>query len=55
MKTKRNAAISLVILAVVMCAPAWARQQDQASEKTQAAPKSTPEMDRLKFYLGEWN
>jgi hypothetical protein len=55
MKTKRNAAISLAIVPVVLFAFTWAKCQNQANEKAQAAPKPTPEMDRPKFYLGEWD
>jgi len=55
MKTKRTALVVTGITAVMICSAGWARQQEKSSDNHAAVSKSTPEMDRLKFYLGEWD
>jgi hypothetical protein len=49
------AALAGAILLVGL--PAWAKWQAKTADKpaAQTAAKSFPEMDRLKFYLGEWD
>jgi hypothetical protein len=42
---------------LLVCIPASAKWQEKTTDKpaAQTAAKSSPEMDRLKFYLGEWD
>jgi hypothetical protein len=50
-----TAAISFVL---VLSVPLWAALQEKTAEKpasAQAAKPGAAEMDRLKFYLGEWD
>lgn len=55
MKTKSKIAPAAATLAVMACIVGWARPQEKSADNSSPALKSTPEMDRLKFYLGEWN
>jgi hypothetical protein len=55
LKTQMIAAISVVLL---LCVPLEAALQEKTAEKPAAAPQAKPgaaEMERLKFYLGEWD
>lgn len=50
----------MVSMALVLCNPLWAGLQEKTAEKpaAAAAPQAKPgaaEMERLKFYLGEWD
>jgi hypothetical protein len=51
--------IGTISMAVVLCIPLWAGLQEKMAEKPAApAPQAKPgagEMERLKFYLGEWD
>jgi hypothetical protein len=40
-------------MTIALCATAWSARQQKNTEAPQPAAKSAPEMDRLKFYLGE--
>jgi hypothetical protein len=57
MRVHRKTAVATVILTmtIALCATAWSARQQKNTEAPQPAPKSAPEMDRLKFYLGEWD
>ena len=55
MDVKRNAVMTAGILAVVVSATGWGKRQQQRDEKTPSEAKSLPEMERLKFYRGEWD
>jgi hypothetical protein len=52
--------ILTISIVLVLCVPLWAERQEKTAEKPTAAsvaPALKPgaaEMDRLKFYLGEW-
>jgi hypothetical protein len=55
MLTVRTATISI---AIVLTVPLWAALQEKTAEKPAIAPAEKPgaaEMERLKFYLGEWD
>ena len=58
---KKNWKIALVTIALpltmVICATAWSTHQQKTEAKAapESASKPTPEMDRLKFYLGDWD
>jgi hypothetical protein len=53
--------IAAMVAAIVLSVPLWAALQEKTGEKpaaTPAAPAAKPgaaEMERLKFYLGEWD
>jgi hypothetical protein len=52
--------IATIAIAMVLSVPLWAALQEKTGEKpaTPAAPVAKPgaaEMERLKFYLGEWD
>ena len=42
-------------LAILTCANAWSARQQKSADAPEPESKSAPEMDRLKFYLGEWD
>jgi hypothetical protein len=44
-------------LTMALCATAWSAHQQKSEAKAapESASKATSEMDRLKFYLGEWD
>jgi hypothetical protein len=42
-------------LTTLSCATAWSARQQKSADVPESASKSAPEMDRLKFYLGEWD
>jgi hypothetical protein len=49
--------VATVFIAVLLSLPLWAKLQEKTTEKV-AAPAAKPgmaEMERLKFYLGEWD
>src|SRR2546427_8546141 len=60
MKNMRRVRIATISIVLVLCVPLWAERQEKTAEKPAAAsvaPAVKPgaaEMDRLKFYLGEW-
>ena len=60
MKNMRRVRIATISIVLVLCVPLWAGRQEKTVEKPAAAsvaPAVKPgaeEMDRLKFYLGEW-
>jgi hypothetical protein len=45
------------VLAFSVAATTLAKRQDNSAKQSKSAesPKAAPEMDRLKFYLGEWD
>jgi hypothetical protein len=52
--------IAMILIAIVLCLPLWAALQEKTAEKpaapaAQAAKPGAAEMERLKFYLGEWD
>jgi hypothetical protein len=52
--------IATILIAIVLCLPLWAALQEKTAEKpasaaAQAAKPGAAEMERLKFYLGEWD
>jgi Protein of unknown function (DUF1579) len=61
MKNMRRVRIATISIVLVLCVPLWAERQEKTAEKQAAAsvaPAGKPgaaEMDRLKFYLGEWD
>jgi hypothetical protein len=63
MENKNGLAMIAALAAVLLCATlllcgtAGAKWQDKASKQAtaQAAPHSAPEMEKLKFYVGEWD
>ena len=61
MKNMRRVRIATISIVLVLCVPLWAERQEKTVEKPAAAsvpPAVKPgaaEMDRLKFYLGEWD
>jgi hypothetical protein len=40
---------------MMLGATAWSARQQKSDEKSAPVSKPAPEMDRLKFYLGEWD
>jgi hypothetical protein len=48
-------AASALTLTIAICANAWSVRQQKNEAKSESAAKAAPEMDRLKFYLGEWD
>ena len=46
---------SPLILTMMLGATAWSARQQKSDEKSALVSKAAPEMDRLKFYLGEWD
>ncbi len=58
---QKNCKIAIATIALslttAICTTAWTAHQQKSEEKAapQSAGKSSPEMDRLKFYLGEWD
>jgi len=57
MKIRREVAVAVMALTmmIAICAAARSARQQSSDERTQSTPKTAPEMDRLKFYLGEWD
>jgi hypothetical protein len=48
----------MISIALLLGVPLWATLQEKSSEKPAAVPAAKPgaaEMERLKFYLGEWD
>jgi hypothetical protein len=56
---KRNWKVALTALTLTLvtltCANAWSARQQKSADAPEPLSKSAPEMDRLKFYLGEWD
>jgi hypothetical protein len=44
-----------LVIALMLSVPLCAGPQENAAEKQAAAKPGAPEMERLKFYLGEWD
>jgi len=58
MKNNTKLWTATVSVALVLGVPLWAALQEKTVEKPAIAPPAKPgaaEMDRLKFYLGEWD
>lgn len=57
MQKKWNIAVAATLLALTtaICATAWSAHQQKSADAPALASKTAPEMDRLKFYLGEWD
>jgi hypothetical protein len=58
MKQHLKIALSLAgLLGILLSLPLWAARRHDFKATTAGEPQArpTPEMDRLKFYLGEWN
>jgi hypothetical protein len=57
MQKNRKIALTalLLTLTTLTCATAWPARQQKSANAPEPAAKSAPEMDRLKFYLGEWD
>src|SRR3984957_20033648 len=56
MKANWKLAVAAGTLTMMICTAGWsARQQKGGADRSEPAPKSAPEMDRLRFYLGEWD
>jgi hypothetical protein len=50
--------VATILIAVVLSLPLWAAMQEKTAEKPAAVPPARPgvaEMERLKFYVGEWD
>jgi len=65
-RTRKPAAVAMGIVAVLGCSAVWAAHQEKSAPKTEqkaeppaaqtpAARPGAAEMERLKFYLGEWD
>jgi hypothetical protein len=55
---KNAAKFWIVTIALALSVPLWAAWQEKTAEKQAATPAVKPgaaEMERLKFYLGEWD
>ena len=55
---KNVAKFWIVTISLVLSVPLWAALQEKTAEKLPAAPAVRPgaaEVERLKFYLGEWD
>ncbi len=48
-------AASALSLTAAVCAHAWSSRQEKSESKAAVLPKPAPEMQRLNFYLGEWD
>jgi len=57
MKASRKIAVTAVtmIMTIAICSAARSARQQPSAESAPSAPKTAPEMDRLTFYLGEWD
>jgi hypothetical protein len=57
MQKNRKIALTALMLtpATLGCAAAWPARQQESANAPEPASKSAREMDRLKFYLGEWD
>lgn len=42
-------------LTIMVCTAAWSARQQKSAPAAESAPKPAPQMERLKFYLGEWD
>ena len=49
------AAASALTLTLAICASAWSAGKQKNAAAPMAASKTAPEMQRLNFYLGEWD
>jgi hypothetical protein len=58
MKNMRRVRIATISIVLVLSVPLWVERQEKTAEKpamATAAKLGAAEMDRLKFYLGEWD
>ena len=57
MQKNRRIALAATALTLTMaiCAAAWPAQQEKKAAQTRSVATFSPEMERLKFYLGEWD
>jgi hypothetical protein len=57
MHINRKVIFSGIITAALLGLPLWARHQEKIATpaETKSAASKTPEMDKLKFYVGEWD
>lgn len=55
MKCNWKLAVAAVALAMTICTAAWSARQQKQADQSRSASKSAREMERLKFYLGEWD
>jgi hypothetical protein len=55
MKTNWKLAVAAGALTLMICTAGWSARQQKSASTAETASKAAPEMDRLKFYLGEWN
>jgi len=57
MKTfRRMGVVGLALMVMTaICGAAWAARQQKSGDAGGPASKAAPEMERLKFYLGEWD
>jgi hypothetical protein len=60
MKRTSKVRIGAISIALVLSVPLWAALREKTAEKPTAAPAAAAkpgvvEMDRLRFYLGEWD
>lgn len=53
-KWKTALAATTLIITSVICTAAWAACQQETETKPESVSKASPEMQRLNFYLGEW-
>jgi hypothetical protein len=56
MKNMRRVRFATISIVLLLCVPLWAERQEKTAEKAAiaAARPGAADMDRLKFYLGEW-
>src|SRR5579863_10109039 len=52
---KTALAATSLTFTIVVCATAWSGRQQKTAEAPATASKGSPEMQRLNFYLGEWD
>jgi hypothetical protein len=55
MKINQRVWTVTILIALVLSVPLWAGLQEKFTEKPAAAKPGLAEMERLKFYLGEWD
>lgn len=53
-KWKTALGAATLMFTFVICAAAWPARRQGSETKPEAASKAAPEMQRLNFYLGEW-
>ena len=60
MKRTSKVRVATISMVLVVCVPLWAALEEKTGQKTTPAPlgatkPGAAEMERLKFYLGEWD